>query len=316
MITGQRVSFIFSNAITPQITNNLMIILPDIQVQVADVSPPHRLLSHVMMRIPCFVSAASRGHPPIRGGVGQRQRAATSTTALSACSTLPTLLASDVKIFDGSDVTNAVVVSNSYWSELSSKLPYLFLANILAAVTFITIASVVTTQGKFILEQVVTSTDSDDETEKRTYNATKFRNANEPPPPSLDLTKLLLCICIDILGSANEAVPLAGELVDVIYAPIAALLLRQLFSGSNIVFLLEFAEEILPFTDVLPLATICWVVESFFGDGRLAQVLGIGQYAPPDGSMEGSQSKYASVNLEKRKKDIIDAEVEGRRNNL
>jgi len=37
---------------------------------------------------------------------------------------------------------------------------------------------------------------------------------------------------------------------------IAALALRSLF-GSDVVLALEFAEEFLSFTDVLPLATIC-----------------------------------------------------------
>lgn len=139
------------------------------------------------------------------------------------------------------------------------------------------IASLVTAQGKFILDQV--SSNDNDKIQPNGRKKTQFRKANEPPPPPLDFTKLFLCICIDILGSANEVIPLVGELVDVVYAPIAALLLRQLFSGSNVVFLLEFTEEILPFTDVLPLATICWVVESFFSSGSLARALRIGEFA-------------------------------------
>jgi len=105
------------------------------------------------------------------------------------------------------------------------------------------------------------------------------------------------------VGAANEVIPLVGELVDVIYAPIAALLLRQLFSGSNVVFLLEFTEEILPFTDVLPLATICWVVESFFSSGRLARALRIGEFAP-----ERIDSGDVVVDVEtKVKENSIDA---------
>ena len=199
------------------------------------------------------------------------------TNSLStSISTLPTILTS-VKVFDGSEITNTVVVSNTFWSSLASKLPALLLAQFLAAVTFILIASVVSSQGKFILDQVISN---DDDNIGMTRRRSQFRKANDPPPRSLDFTKLLICICIDILGSANEAIPLVGEVVDVIYAPIAALLLRQLFSGSNIIFLLEFTEEILPFTDILPLATICWMVESFFGEGNLARSFKIGHFAP------------------------------------
>ena len=67
-------------------------------------------------------------------------------------------------------------------------------------------------------------------------------------------------------------------MTDVLWAPIAALSLRSLFQGSNVVFGLEFAEEFLPLTDLLPLATVCWVVETFYGDSSLARTLRIGNY--------------------------------------
>ncbi len=186
--------------------------------------------------------------------------------ALSSISSLIT----SVNYFDGSEISNPVVVSNTFWSTLSSKLPALLLAEVLASLTFVVIASFVAAQGKFIIDRVASNTRSEAQT----------KGFSTSSLPSLDFTKLLLCIIIDIIGSANEAIPLVGELVDVVYAPIAALFLRQLFSGSNVIFLLEFAEEILPFTDVLPLATICWVVESFFGGGSLARLLRVGEFAP------------------------------------
>ena len=70
-----------------------------------------------------------------------------------------------------------------------------------------------------------------------------------------DFYKLAACIVIDIIGSSSGLVPIVGGLTDVIWAPIAALLLRS-FYGSNVIFALEFVEEVLPFTDILPLATI------------------------------------------------------------
>jgi hypothetical protein len=70
-----------------------------------------------------------------------------------------------------------------------------------------------------------------------------------------DFGKLLLCIAIDVIGSSSELVPFVGEVTDLVWAPIAGLALRSLY-GSNILFALEFAEEILPFTDILPLATL------------------------------------------------------------
>lgn len=178
---------------------------------------------------------------------------------------VPTLVTS-FNIFNGSELTDTVVVSNSFWSTLSSKLPALLLAEVLASLAFVAIASILIAQGKFLLD--VTSNN----------NVPKKSLTDKEVP--VDFSKLLICIVIDILGSANEAIPVVGEIVDVLYAPMAALLLRQMFQGSNVVFLLEFVEEILPFTDILPLATICWTIETFFGSGNLAKALRIGDFAP------------------------------------
>ena len=76
-----------------------------------------------------------------------------------------------------------------------------------------------------------------------------------------DIGKLILCIVIDVIGTSSELIPIAGELTDVAWAPIAAIALRSIY-GSNIIFALEFVEEILPFTDILPLATL-WYVNRF-----------------------------------------------------
>lgn len=227
-----------------------------------------------MMTSSCFVSSVGvvTNNYAHRAIVHHRLVPQTRIAVASVKMTiLPSLLTS-VKIFDGSNISDAIVYSNRYSETLSSKLTQLIFAQLLATLSFVVIAALVTAQGKFILNVL----DDDDNDLQIT---TKFRKANDPPPPVLDFTKLIFCICIDILGSANEAIPLAGEFVDVIYAPIAALFLRQLFAGSNVVALLEFSEEILPFTDVLPLATICWVVESFYGSSNLARVLRIGRYS-------------------------------------
>ena len=197
-------------------------------------------------------------------------------------------LTAAVPTFDGSTLTDTVVRSNTFWSTLSSKLSYFLAAELLATITFVVIASIVASQGQFFIDKVASDTQQ---------KSKQFKRLDEfAPPVQLDFTKLLLCIVIDIVGSANEAIPLVGELVDVIYAPIAALLLRQLFNGSNVVFLLEFTEEILPFPDVLPLATICWVVESFFGSGNLAKALRIGTYA--QGAATDIDDHYIDVKAE------------------
>ena len=81
---------------------------------------------------------------------------------------------------------------------------------------------------------------------------------------------------IDVIGSSSELLPIVGEATDIFWAPIAAIMMRKLFYGSNVVLVLEFAEEILPFTDILPLATLCWILDTFFGESATARALGIG----------------------------------------
>ena len=98
--------------------------------------------------------------------------------------------------------------------------------------------------------------------------------SRQAPIVAPDVSKLLLCLLIDILGTSSVLLPIVGEFTDIAYAPIAALVLRSSFQGSNVVFALEFApEEILPLPDILPLTTICWLVETYFGDSNVARVL-------------------------------------------
>ena len=89
-------------------------------------------------------------------------------------------------------------------------------------------------------------------TDMNNNSSSNSSNSNVTP----DFGKLLACLAIDVVGSSSEIIPFVGEFTDVIYAPIAATLLRSLYGGSNVIFALEFAEEILPFTDILPLATL------------------------------------------------------------
>ena len=95
---------------------------------------------------PCFITAGV-------GNFNSKYRHESLLNALpqldtsSTISTLPSTLTS-VKVFDGSQIANEVVLSNNYWSTLVSKLPYIIAAEFLAAVIFIAIVSIVTSQGK------------------------------------------------------------------------------------------------------------------------------------------------------------------------
>ena len=104
---------------------------------------------------PCFISPGVS--KPSLHHIGSKRIA--SSLSKSALSTIlcPTTLLADVKVFDGSEITNTVVVSNNFWSTLASKLPYLIAAEVLAAIAFVAIASVVASQSKFIVDKATTS---------------------------------------------------------------------------------------------------------------------------------------------------------------
>lgn len=87
----------------------------------------------------------------------------------------------------------------------------------------------------------------------------------QPKPPSSDeqakLTKLLVSVLIDILGIATYALPAVGEVGDIAWAPVSAYLVYSLY-GNGLVAGLAFAEELLPGLDIIPTATIAWLLEN------------------------------------------------------
>jgi hypothetical protein len=76
---------------------------------------------------------------------------------------------------------------------------------------------------------------------------------------------LLLCIFMDAIGYASFAIPGLGEISDVVFAPISAIIFYKMFGGWKGAFggIFNFAEEILPFTDFIPTFTIMWVWQFF-----------------------------------------------------
>ncbi|OLP81774.1 hypothetical protein AK812_SmicGene37639 [Symbiodinium microadriaticum] len=70
---------------------------------------------------------------------------------------------------------------------------------------------------------------------------------------------LAACLLIDFIGMASYLVLLLGEVTDIMWAPFAGFLLQYLF-GSWLVSSLGALEEFLPFTDILPTATLAWAI--------------------------------------------------------
>ena len=79
---------------------------------------------------------------------------------------------------------------------------------------------------------------------------------------NLPLPNLTVCILLDLLGMGSYILPFFSEFTDMIWAPISAIIFNQLFGGrlGMIGGVLNFLEEILPFTDIIPSFTIAWYI--------------------------------------------------------
>ena len=82
-------------------------------------------------------------------------------------------------------------------------------------------------------------------------------NKKKPTVPNI-----FLCVILDIIGMASYFIPALGEFADVIWAPISGFLFFTLFGGRFGVIggVLNFLEEIIPFTDIIPSFTIAWFI--------------------------------------------------------
>lgn len=78
----------------------------------------------------------------------------------------------------------------------------------------------------------------------------------------LFLPNIILCILFDLIGMASYFIPVLGEFGDIVWAPISAIIFYNLFGGriGMIGGVLNFLEEIIPFTDIIPTFTIAWFI--------------------------------------------------------
>lgn len=79
------------------------------------------------------------------------------------------------------------------------------------------------------------------------------------------ITKLFLGIIFDLIGMSSYLIPGVGEFADIIWAPIAAFTLSNMYKGSvgKIGGIVTFIEEIVPGLDFIPTFTLTWVYEYY-----------------------------------------------------
>lgn len=89
-------------------------------------------------------------------------------------------------------------------------------------------------------------------------------------------SSLWVCILFDLLGMASYAIPIVGEVTDVIWAPISAIIFYRMFGGTLGTFgsVFNFIEELFPGLDFIPTFTISWVVQ------RITQAYKVGKVEP------------------------------------
>ena len=78
----------------------------------------------------------------------------------------------------------------------------------------------------------------------------------------LTLPNIFTCIVLDGIGMMSYIVPAFGEFMDVGWAVISGIIFNYLFGGriGKIGGVLNFLEEVLPFTDIIPSFTIAWFI--------------------------------------------------------
>ena len=106
---------------------------------------------------------------------------------------------------------------------------------------------------------------------------------------------LVVSVVLDLLGDASYSLPFLGDASDVIFAPIAGLVLYKLY-GSNIITVLGIVEELLPGADFIPTGSIAWYFKYVVSkDSKMRDFFGFG-----DGE-GGGQNDYDG--------DVIDVDA-------
>ncbi len=72
---------------------------------------------------------------------------------------------------------------------------------------------------------------------------------------------LIFCILMDLIGFASYGIPLVGEVIDFVWAPLSAIIFAITFGGwkGAIGGIGNFFEELLPGTDFIPSFTLMWL---------------------------------------------------------
>ena len=245
----------------------------------------------------------------MNGRTGSRNSCSMLYVLPSDISSSSTIWTSVVEYFDGSTIIDPVVVSNVFWSRLQANFISVIIGQFLAAIAFSFLLSLAASQItkflSYVTEQIFppTTTQRENQSPLRIPRNLRDDSSTSAAVVQPDIGKLLICILIDTIGSSSMLLPLIGDASDVFWAPTAGLLLRYLFYNSNVILIFEFAEEILPFTDIIPLATLCWVVDTYFRETDIAKLLQLGAYASSSSVTDIDRSDAIDIDVDSNIRD-------------
>ena len=86
---------------------------------------------------------------------------------------------------------------------------------------------------------------------------------------------LIYSLLIDALGMLSYFLPVLGDIVDIVWAPVSGLLIYQLYKKrlGTIGGIAGFIEEIAPQTDIIPTASILWFIKFVLNKEKTLQEL-------------------------------------------
>ena len=90
-----------------------------------------------------------------------------------------------------------------------------------------------------------------------------FRKKNSLPAAPRPLPSLTACLLMDFLGYATYTIPFIGEFLDLLWAPVSAIIFFRMFGGAKGLFggAFSFFEELMPGLDFIPTFTITWFMQ-------------------------------------------------------
>lgn len=80
-------------------------------------------------------------------------------------------------------------------------------------------------------------------------------------PKNTKKRDLFLSILFDAIGYLSYAVPFFGEISDLVWAPIAGIILLKMYKGTvgTVGGIIVFIEELVPGLDFIPTFTLTWI---------------------------------------------------------